>query len=67
MEDIVSETDKESLSESDITALKALYKRFHSQWERIQEALNYITEESQEKLGQAIKQRKAEESYRVLK
>lgn len=67
MDDIVANTNKEDLSKDDITTLKALYDRFYEQWNKIQEALDYITEESQSRLEKAIKQRKAEEGYQVLK
>jgi chaperonin cofactor prefoldin len=67
MEELVSVTDKEALSDEEAALLQSLFDTFGSQSEKIQQMLTKIMRESQDRLGDAVKRRKAEESYQVLK
>lgn len=66
MDEIIANIDKDSFSEEESASLNALYDRFDRQSKKIQQALDYILEESKEQLNDAIKRNKAEKRYQVL-
>ena len=63
---LTKEYDASSLSSTEKKRLNSLFDRFAQQQHKIQQALDYILEESKERLDDAIKRNKAEQSYRVL-
>lgn len=67
MDQIVSVFDKETLSKDEHNRLKKLYNRVCDQGYKIQSILDVKTKEMQQKLGDAIQRRKAEEKYQILK
>lgn len=48
-------------------SFKVLFNRFDQQSQNIQKALDFIVEKSKDQLDDAIKRRKAEEQYQLLK
>lgn len=58
--------DASTLSFTEKKHLKSLFERFKDQQRNIQEALDYILAESKERLENAIKSNKAEQSYKTL-
>ena len=65
---ILSEANpKDSLSDEDRISLRFLFETFVELNEGIQNNLQNILNSHKEKLGTAVKQRKVEKSYRVLK
>ncbi len=64
---ITSEVDATTFTKKEKESLKKLFNRFNRQQQQIQDALNYILEESKERLDDAIKRNKAEKSYQLLK
>lgn len=62
-----SEVEVEQLTEEDRKTLNSLFERFDQQSNKIQKALDLVIRESQARLEDAVKRRKAEEGYTVLK
>lgn len=62
-----SDVDKKTLTKKEKESLKNLFDRFAQQQSKIDKALDYILEESKERLNDAIKSNKAEKSYQLLK
>lgn len=65
--ELIPEIDTHTISGEKSDTIQALFDQFGRQAEQIQEALDQILDSSREKLGDAIKQRKAEEGYKALK
>lgn len=65
--EIVTELNQEDLSEEDSEKLKPLFERFNQQSKKIDHAFDIILQESRDKLEDAVKRRKAEEGYQILK
>ncbi|NGP87365.1 hypothetical protein [Fodinibius halophilus] len=65
--EIVPTMDKEALSDEESASLKKLFDKFNRQGEKIQKTLDEVTQQSQDKLTDAVQRRKAEDGYRVLK
>ena len=63
----VSEIEAEQLTEKEKKILNSLFERFNKQSNKIQKALDLVIRESQARLEDAVKRRKAEEGYTVLK
>lgn len=63
---VIPEVDETILTEKEKIFLKKLFDRFAQQQSKVDKALDYILEESKERLSDAIKTNKAEQSYRVL-
>jgi len=64
---ITLEVDATTFTKKEKESLKKLFNRFSKQQQQIQDALNYILEESKDRLDDAIKRNKAEKSYQLLK
>lgn len=62
-----SSIDSSLLTEQQKESFSTLFNRFEKQSQHIQDALGYIANESKDRLNQAIKQTKAEQSYQLLK
>jgi len=67
MEQIISGVDKSTITDREHKSLRVLYDRVLEQGHKIQNKLDTKTNEMQQKLGDAIKRRKAEEKYQILK
>ena len=65
--DIVPKLDQDSFSPEQKKSLKALFERFNSQSQKIQQALDTIIEEAEDRIVDATQRRKAEQGYQVLK
>ncbi|MEL7833620.1 hypothetical protein [Fodinibius sp. Rm-B-1B1-1] len=63
---VTEDFDASTLSSAEKKRLNSLFERFEDQQRNIQEALDYILAESKERLDNAIKSNKAEQSYRIL-
>lgn len=64
--EIASQVDEATLTDKEKKSLKSLFERFSKQQQTIDEALGHIIGEARERLGDAIKTNKAEQSYRFL-
>lgn len=63
---ITNQTNTSSFTDEEKKKLNVFFERFDQQEQKIQSALDYILEESKERLNDAIKTSKAEESYQLL-
>jgi hypothetical protein len=63
---LATEVDEATLTDTEKKSLQSLFERFSKQQQKIDEALDYIIGEAKERLDDAIKTTKAEQSYRVL-
>ena len=64
---VTSEVDATTFTKKEKESLQKLFHRFSKQQQKIQNALNYILDESKDRLNDAIKRNKAEKSYQLLK
>lgn len=64
--ELTSHFDHSILSSKEKESLKNLFDRFYQQQKKIDKALDYILNESKERLNDAIKTTKAEKSYQAL-
>lgn len=67
MDKIVSNTKRDDLSDKELVLLKNLYDQLFQHENMIQKAFSHLIDKSQQKVGDAIKFRKAEEGYQLLK
>ena len=64
---LTSKVEASSLTDQQKKSFNDLFSRFEKQSQRMQNALDYIANESRDRLNKAIKQTKAEQSYQLLK
>lgn len=64
---LTSKIDSSSLSKHQKESFDSLISRFEKQSQHLQEALDYIAQESKNRLDEAIKSNNAEKSYQLLK
>lgn len=67
MGELVAEVDKDMLSDDESAVIQTLFEQFSRQAQKIQNALDVIVDRSREKLGDAVKRRRAEKGYQSLK
>jgi len=64
---LIQKVDPAGFTKEQNKSLKVLFIRFDQQSQNIQKALDNIVEKSKDQLDDAIKRRKAEEKYQLLK
>lgn len=67
MGELISDVDKNMLSDDESAVIQTLFDQFGQQSKKIQDALDVIIDRSRERLGDAVKQRRAEKGYQSLK
>lgn len=67
MGELISEVDRDMLSDDESAVIQTLFEQFGQQAQKIQDALDVIIDRSRERLGDAVKRRRAEEGYDSLK
>lgn len=67
MGELISEVDRDMLSDDESAVIQTLFEQFGQQAQKIQNALDVIIDRSRERLGDAVKRRRAEEGYDSLK
>jgi len=64
---LIPEVDTSGLTKEQNESFKILFSQFDQQSQNIQKVLEHIVEKSKDQLDDAIKRRKAEEKYQLLK